>query len=228
MRYDRVLRGTFIDRPNRFLAHVEAEGELLTCHVKNTGRCRELLRAGAAVWLHDRRGRSGRRTDYDLICAEKDGRLVNIDSQAPNRAAGEWLRGGALLPPGSVIRAESRWGDSRFDFSALDPAGGVHLLEVKGVTLEREGLALFPDAPTLRGARHLRTLAEAAEQGIAAYVLFVVQMQGAERLSPNDGADPAFAAALRRAAGAGVQILARDCRVRPDSMEINAPIPVVL
>ena len=213
--------------PNRFIAHVELGGTVETVHVKNTGRCRELLVPGAAVYLSDSRGLSGmpngRKTRYDLVAVEKGSLLINMDSQAPNAAVREWLAAGNLFPPGSMIRPEYTLGDSRFDFAAFTPERA--LLEVKGVTLEREGIACFPDAPTLRGAKHLRELAGLEGER---YVLFVIQMEGVKSFRPNDATDPAFGQALRAAAKAGVHILAYDCAVTPESMCLGHPVPVEL
>lgn len=227
MRYEKIRAGRFIDRPNRFIAHVEVDGRTETVHVKNTGRCRELLVPGAEVFLSDALGPeglpNGRKTRYDLVAVRKGPRLINMDSQAPNKAAGEWLAAGNLFPAGSVLRPEYTLGDSRFDFAVFTPARA--LVEVKGVTLEEDGIARFPDAPTLRGTKHLRELA--AYQG-ERWALFVIQMGDIRLFRPNDGTDPAFGAALRQAAEAGVRILAMDCRVTPDSMVLDAPVPVEL
>lgn len=227
MRYEKVTAGRFLDRPNRFIAHVEVAGRMETVHVKNTGRCREFLVPGATVYLADSWGAEGipnaRKTRYDLIAVEKGSRLINMDSQAPNKAVREWLESGNLFPAGSVIRPEYTHGDSRFDFAAFTPE--LALLEVKGVTLERENRALFPDAPTLRGAKHVRHLGAFSGKG---YILFVVQMEGIECFSPNDDTDPAFGKALREARTAGVELLAYDCRVTPDTMTIGKPIEVKL
>lgn len=217
------MAGSFIDRPNRFIAHVEMEGRVETVHVKNTGRCRELLLPGARVYLADAGEQSARKTRYDLVAVEKGERLINMDSQAPNAAALEWLRAGNLFPVGTEIRPEFRYGDSRFDVAAFTPE--LDLLEVKGVTLERDGVVLFPDAPTERGTKHLRELAAFPGES---YALFVVQMEGVAYFAPNEGTDPAFAAALRAARDAGVRILAYDCRVTPEGMEINEPVEVRL
>ncbi|MDY4222384.1 MAG: DNA/RNA nuclease SfsA [Candidatus Faecousia sp.] len=225
MNYSKVVPGKFLDRPNRFVAHVEIGGTVETVHVKNTGRCRELLVSGARVYCQHLE-HPGRRTKYDLIAVEKNGRLINMDSQAPNAAAGEWLRGGGL---GEVqnLRAETVHGDSRFDFS-FTLGGRQCFLEVKGVTLEQDGVCAFPDAPTTRGSKHLRGLADAAREGYGAYVLFVIQMENVRFLRPNDGTDPDFSAGLRQAAEAGVEVLAYSCAVTPDSMTITLPVPVKL
>ena len=225
MRYQNMVSGVFRSRPNRFIAHVEIGGEMQVVHVKNTGRCRELLVPGCRVWCQ-RADNPARKTQYDLIAVEKGTRLINMDSQAPNRAAGEWLASGGL---GEIdnLRPETTHGDSRFDFS-FTRAGNPCFLEVKGVTLEADGVCAFPDAPTQRGAKHLRGLAEAARQGYGAYVLFVIQMEDVKYLHPNDRTDPAFGTALREAAKQGVQVLAVQCRVTPESMEITEFVPVEL
>ncbi len=225
MQYTSMLPGSFRARPNRFIAHVEIGGQLAVCHVKNTGRCRELLVPGARVWCQES-GNPARKTKYDLIAVEKGTRLINMDSQAPNLAAGEWLAAGGLGPL-TNLRPETVWGDSRFDFS-FTLAGKPCLLEVKGVTLESEGHCAFPDAPTVRGARHLRELARAAREGLGAYVLFVIQMSDVTDLQPHWERDPDFAQALRAAEAAGVSILAMDCAVTPDSMVLRRPVPVLL
>ena len=225
MRYTNMVPGTFLSRPNRFIAHVLIGGREEIVHVKNTGRCRELLPAGAKVWCRKADDPS-RKTKFDLIAVEKGSRMINMDSQAPNAAAKEWLLAGGLGPV-EELRAETTHGDSRFDFS-FTLQGKPCLLEVKGVTLETEGVCAFPDAPTQRGAKHLRGLTAAVEAGWGAYVLFVIQMADVEYLHPNDATDPAFAAALREAAAAGVRVLAVDCRVTPESMEIRDLVPVRL
>ncbi len=222
MRYSNVIAGTFIARPNRFIAHVRVDGHTETVHVKNTGRCRELLVPGATVYLAEA-GNPARKTRYDLAAVQKGDRLINMDSQAPNQAALEWLRAGHVFPAGTEIRPEYTYGGSRFDFGLFTP--DLALLEVKGVTLERDGVVLFPDAPTERGAKHLRELAAFPGE---AYVLFAVQMADVKYFTPNGETDPAFAAALQAAADAGVHILAYDCRVTPDSMEIADPVEVRL
>ena len=225
MHYSNMVPGIFLARPNRFVAHVEMGGQPEIVHVKNTGRCRELLPAGAAVWCH-RSDNPNRKTRYDLITVQKGSRLINMDSQAPNIAAGEWLRKGGLGPVEN-LRSEVTQGDSRFDFSfTLD--GRPCFLEVKGVTLETDGICAFPDAPTQRGARHLKGLTELAREGYGAWVLFVIQMADVQYLHPNDATDPAFGSALREAAAEGVHILAMDCIVTEDTMELRREVPVVL
>lgn len=225
MTYSNMTPGIFLSRPNRFIAKVEIGGAVETVHVKNTGRCRELLPSGAQVWCQHS-DNPGRKTKYDLITVRKGQRLINMDSQAPNAAAREWLLAGGL---GSIenLRAETVHGDSRFDFSfTLD--GKPCFLEVKGVTLEYDGVCAFPDAPTERGVKHLRGLQRAVEEGCGGYVLFVIQMADVKYLHPNDATDPNFGKALREAAAAGVTVLAMDCRVTEDTMTIRTPVPVVL
>lgn len=225
MRYSAVKQGRFLSRPNRFIAHVEMDGKTEICHVKNTGRCRELLIPGARVWCAKAEN-SNRKTAYDLIAVEKGTYLVNMDSQAPNQAVGEWLRNGGL-GNAQVVLPEQRFHDSRFDFY-LERDGKPMFLEVKGVTLEENGVCRFPDAPTQRGARHLRELTLAREQGYDAAVLFVIQMAPVRYLTPNDGTDPEFGKALREAAAKGVAVLAVDCVVTPDTMTIGNPVAVHL
>jgi len=225
MKYANMTPGLFLARPNRFIAHVEIHGQAEVVHVKNTGRCRELLPAGAQVWCQ-KSDNPSRKTKYDLITVRKGSRLINMDSQAPNLAAKEWLASGGL---GKIenLRAETRHGDSRFDFS-FTKDGRTCFLEVKGVTLETDGICAFPDAPTERGTKHLRGLAEAAKDGCGAYVLFVIQMSGVKYLHPNDTTDPEFGKALREAAANGVEVLAVDCAVTVDTMEIRQFVPVIL
>ena len=225
MQYQNMIAGRFLSRPNRFVAHVEINGQEEICHVKNTGRCRELLQPGVRVWCQ-RSDNPSRKTKFDLITVEKGGRLINMDSQAPNAAVKEWLLSGGLGEI-SELRSEVFHGQSRFDF-AFRKDGRQCFLEVKGVTLENDGICAFPDAPTVRGARHLRHLAQAAGEGCGAYVLFVIQMQNVRYLHPNDTTDPEFGKALREANAAGVQILALDCAVTENTMILREPVPVVL
>ena len=231
MIYLSVRRGQFLTRPNRFIAHVELDGAPVVCHVKNTGRCRELLVPGHTVWLAE--GDSpARKTQYDLIGVEKPtprGLLpVNMDAQAPNRVFGEWAAAGGLGFLPSLLRPETRFGDSRFDFYWEDGPERRGFWEIKGVTLEEDGVARFPDAPTLRGVKHLEELIRAREAGYETGVCFVVQMPGMRWVEPNDATHPQFGQALRRAAEAGVQVLALECRVEPDRLEIAGEVPVKL
>lgn len=228
MNYESVVRGVFLRRPNRFIAHVDIEGTETVVHVKNTGRCKELLIPGCTVYLSPA-ANTTRKTKFDLFAVEKalpDGstRLTHMDSQAANDVAAEWLR--AKLPE-ATIRREVRFGASRFDFYIEDGERRI-FLEVKGVTLEQDGVARFPDAPTERGVRHIRELMDCKMQGYGAAILFVVQMKGVRCLRPNDATHPAFGAALREAAAAGVKIIAVDCRTTADSIVIDQEIPVNL
>ena len=223
MHYANMVDGKFLKRPNRFIAHVVIHGKEEICHVKNTGRCRELLPAGAKVWCQ-KFDSANRKTKYDLITVQKGSRLINMDSQAPNKAAMEWLQAGGL---GTLeqLRPETKWGESRFDFSFLKD-GKTCYLEVKGVTLENDGVCAFPDAPTERGVKHLKELTALANQGFGAYILFIIQMENVKYLHPNDKTDPAFGEALRKAAAAGVQLLAVDCWITQDSMTIRQPVEI--
>lgn len=232
MRYQNIRRGRFIRRPNRFIAHVALEGEEVACHVKNTGRCRELLTPGAAVYLEET-ANPRRKTCFDLVAVEKpvDGGagplLVNMDAQAPNRVFQEWAQAGGFLPGLTCLKPEQRWGASRFDFY-FEAGARRGFVEVKGVTLEEDGHARFPDAPTERGVKHIRELALCRREGLEAYLCFVIQMAGMRDFAPNDETHPAFGQALREAARSGVEVLARACRVTPDTLEIAGAVPVIL
>ena len=226
MQYHGVIPARFCHRPNRFIAYVETDAGVETVHVKNTGRCRELLIPGARVYL-EKGNNPNRKTQYDLIAVEKQGKLINMDAQAPNRVFAEWASAGGFIPEVQKIQPEYRYGDSRLDF-CLESAAGRHLVEVKGVTLEEGGEARFPDAPTERGVKHIRELQRAKQEGLQATLLFVVQMEGIRSVRPNDETHPAFGQALREAAKCGVQVLAYGCRVTPDSLWIHEPVPVVL
>lgn len=225
MTYSNIKSGVFIDRPNRFIAHVEIDGKVETVHVKNTGRCRELLPKGAEVYCQEFDS-TARKTKFDLIAVKKGSRLINMDSQAPNKAAAEWLQEGGLGPIEN-LRAETTHGDSRFDFS-FTRNGIPCFLEVKGVTLENDGICMFPDAPTTRGTKHLHGLIKAAQEGYGAYVLFVIQMADVRCLRPNEKTDPDFALALRAARESGVEVLAVECAVTSDTMTILGPVKVEL
>ena len=226
MRYEQIVLGRFIDRPNRFIARVEIDGQVQVVHVKNTGRCRELLVPDATVYLE---GNSdpNRKTKWDLVAVEKGKRLINMDSQAPNRVFGEWVRAGKFLPDVTLVRPETKFGDSRFDFY-VEAEGKRHFIEVKGVTLEENGVVRFPDAPTQRGVKHLAELIRAHEQGYESWVCFVVQMADAVRFEPNDVTHPVFGEALRKAKQAGVHVLALECVVTPNRLEIGSFVPVSL
>ena len=224
MTYDRICEGVFCARPNRFIAIVEIEGVPTECHVKNTGRCRELLVNGTKVYLQ-KSDNPSRKTQYDLIAVKKGERLINMDSQAPNLAVKEFLP--KLFGDTALIRAETVFGSSRFDFY-VETADRKIFVEVKGVTLEEEGIARFPDAPTERGIKHLQELCACVKQGYEAYVLFVIQMKSVRYFTPNDVTHPAFGEALREAQRQGVKILARDCVVTASSMRIADEVEVCL
>lgn len=226
MKYDNIAPAVFISRPNRFVAQVELAGKPVICHVKNTGRCRELLLPGVQVWLTHSENPQ-RKTAWDLVTVEKAGQLINLDSSAPNSVFGEFARRGTFLPETQWVRSEVRYGDSRFDFAVM--AGEqLHYIEVKGVTLEDEGAVFFPDAPTLRGEKHVRELIRAKQAGFGAHLVFVIQMERARYFAPNARTHPDFARALADAQAAGVDIRAYCCRVTPDSLELGAPVPVFL
>ena len=225
MRYQRVIPGKFLSRPNRFIALVEVGGETVVAHVKNTGRCKELLVPGVTVYLQ-RADAPARKTLYDLIAVEKGSLLINMDAQAPNKVFAEWARSGVLSGL-TLLRPETTWGSSRFDFY-WESAAEKGFVEVKGVTLERDGGAYFPDAPTERGVKHLKELTAARQQGYPAAVCFVIQMKGVDFFSPNDETHPEFGDTLRMAARSGVDIWAYDCLVTPDTLSIDAGVPVRL
>ena len=226
MRYDHITPAVFLSRPNRFIAQVELSGQEETVHVKNTGRCRELLIPGRTVWL-EKSGNPARKTQYDLVAVDKDGLLINMDAQAPNRVFGEWARAGGFVEGSTLLRPETAWGSSRFDFY-WEAGRRKGFVEVKGCTLEEDGLAMFPDAPTLRGVKHLRELAAAQQEGYECAVCIVIQMKGCRLFCPNERTHPEFGAALREAAAAGVRVLAVDCQVEPGRLSIDQPVPVCL
>lgn len=226
MKYKRISEAVFLNRPNRFVAQVQIGERMEVCHVKNTGRCRELFVPGTRVYLEESENPS-RKTRYDLIGVEKEGRMVNVDSQVPNEAVREWLMAGNLFRQILLLKLESRYGSSRFDLY-LEADGKRIFMEVKGVTLEEDGVARFPDAPTERGVKHIQELMECAKEGFEAYLIFVIQMKGVCRMEPNDRTHPAFGQALRKAKEAGVHILAYDCRVTRDSICLDEPVEVAL
>lgn len=226
MQYGKILPARFLSRPNRFVARVEAEGEELVCHVKNTGRCRELLVPGATVWLEESPNPS-RKTKFDLIAVEKGDRLINMDAQAPNKVFGEWAAAGGFREGLTLLRPETTYRSSRFDFY-WESSKSRGFVEVKGVTLEEDGVVRFPDAPTLRGVKHLDELVKAREAGYEAAVCFVIQMENVRWFAPNDVTHPEFGQALRRAAQAGVEILAMDCAVTPQSLTMGKSVPIRL
>lgn len=228
MKYHSVVQGRFIARPNRFIAYVEIDGTEEVCHVKNTGRCRELLIPGATVYLEvaDMSKNPHRKTGYDLIAVEKGDRIINMDSQAPNRAFLEWAP--AFFGENAKIFPEKTYGKSRFDFYVETEDGGCHFVEVKGVTLEQNGVVLFPDAPTERGRKHILELCNCVENGFFAHLFFVVQMKGISYFTPNVATDKKFAQALKTAEEHGVKIYALDCNVTADTMKISEFLEVRL
>ena len=227
MKYSKIIKGRFLSRPNRFIAYVEINGAVETAHVKNTGRCKELLVTGCTVYLSFADNQS-RKTKYDLVATEKQiggGRtlLINMDSQTPNAVAEEWLKAGELFSQNAIIRREVTMGKSRFDFYIEDGERKA-FLEVKGCTLEKDGVAMFPDAPTERGVKHIKELSECVENGYEAYILFVIQMKGVQKFRPNDDTHREFGEALREAVENGVSVIAVDCVVTPDSLQIDASV----
>jgi sugar fermentation stimulation protein A len=226
MKYENMEPAVFLERPNRFIAYVEQEGRREICHVKNTGRCKELLIPGAQLYVQ-RNSNPARKTPLDLIVVKKGDALINMDSQIPNRVVEEWLRAGNLCSRRARIKPECRYGNSRFDFYVEDGERKL-FIEVKGVTLEEEGTARFPDAPTERGIKHIQELAACRREGYEAYVFFVIQMKGVHRFEPNDRTHAAFGEALRLAARQGVEVLAYDCMVQPDAIWIDQKIEVCL
>lgn len=221
MRYKEMVEGVFLERPNRFVARVLVDGMEVSCHVKNTGRCRELLIPGVQVWLQ-RENASNRKTAYSLIAVKKGDLLVNMDSQAPNRVAYEWIA--RKIKPDFICR-EKRYGNSRFDLY-IEKEGKKCYIEVKGVTLEKDGVALFPDAPTMRGVKHVRELIACKREGFDACVLFVIQLKGVHLFRPNAETQQEFREALAEAKDAGVKIAAYDCLVTVDGLQIDQPVAV--
>lgn len=226
MKYERIEAGRFRERPNRFIAYVEIAGRLETVHVKNTGRCAELLKPGATVYVQ-KSDNPQRKTQWDLIGVEKEGRMVNIDSQIPNKAVKEWIEAGNLFSGVTLIRPETTYGKSRFDLY-VEAEGRKIFIEVKGVTLEEDGVARFPDAPSERAVKHVEELCEAKANGYEAYVFFVIQMEKVRYFTPNMDTHPAFGEALQRAKEKGVHVLAYDCKVKKDQIKIHKEVPVIL
>ena len=231
MEYQHIVPGTFIKRPNRFIAHVETDEGVQICHVKNTGRCKELLVPGCTVYLEESDNPT-RKTRFDLIAVEKKREgssplLINMDSQAPNKVFGEWAAAGNLRPDLTLLRPETTYGNSRFDYywETSEKRGFV---EIKGVTLEEDGVVRFPDAPTERGVKHIEELISAHEAGYETAICFIVQMEGMRWVEPNDITHPAFGDALRKAAKAGVKVMALECAVTPGTLNAVRPIPVKL
>ena len=231
MQYGKIVKARFLERPNRFVAVVDLDGNKIPVHVKNTGRCKELLVGGATVYLEDHSGRD-RKLDYDLIAVEKGSLLVNMDSQAPNKVVGESLLNSTIKLTGLsklvTVKAEKTYGDSRFDFYVVDEEGREGYVEVKGVTLESEGIASFPDAPTERGVKHLGELVKVKESGLYAGIVFVIQMEGMKVFTPNDTRHKAFGEALREAKDKGVEVIAYGCKVTENALTATHIVPVDL
>lgn len=224
MKYSNIVEARFIDRPNRFIANILVNGEKAVCHVKNTGRCRELLTENAVIFVQHCDS-PGRKTAYDLIAVQKGDRLINMDSSAPNRVFGEYLAGGGLGFVPGLIKAESTHGDSRFDFY-FENGEKAGYAEVKGVTLEDNGIVRFPDAPTQRGLKHLRGLMNCVKEGYDAYAVFIIQMENVLYFQPNYETHPEFGELLREAQKAGVKLIAVDCRVSPDSLTAGKAVEI--
>lgn len=226
MRYQQITQGRFIERPNRFIAMAQINGKVEKCHVKNTGRCRELLIPGAEIWL-EKSSNPNRKTAYDLVAVRKQGKIINMDSQAPNQAVREWLEQRNDL---RCLKPEYKYGDSRIDFYGEAGKNGERkfLMEVKGVTLEEDGVARFPDAPTERGVKHMLELEKAVQEGYEAWILFVIQMKGIRWFEPNDRTHPQFGETLRRVRQAGVGVLAYDCLVTNDEITLDQPVEIRL
>ena len=233
MKYDHTIPALFIERPNRFIAYAKVNDKLVVCHVKNTGRCKELLLPGTSVILqhHPDAAKTKRKTEYSLIGVYKKTSngvcLINMDSQAPNEAAWEWLKSSAASLAITNLCREVRFGSSRFDL-AFHQKGRPVFMEVKGVTLEEEGIARFPDAPTERGIKHMLELERAVREGYESYILFVIQMKGIRYFEPNDRTHPAFGETLRQVRKSGVGILAWDCQVTEDEIRLDEPVEIRL
>lgn len=226
MKYEHTEKAIFLERPNRFIAYVNLDGRTETVHVKNTGRCKELLIPGTEIILEKSRN-PARKTKYDLISVRKGNRWINMDSQIPNKAAEEWLLKGSLFPEEIQIRREKTFGNSRFDLY-VESSRRKAFMEVKGVTLEENNIARFPDAPTQRGLKHVEELTHCIRDGYEAYLLFVIQMKGITCFEPNWNTHPEFGEALIDAQNAGVKLLAYDCFVTENLMEIRDPVPINL
>ena len=226
MIYDNIVKGKFISRPNRFIANVEIMGKKEVVHVKNTGRCKELLTAGATVFC-EKSNNPNRKTQYDLISVYKGERLINMDSQAPNKVFYEYLQSGKCYKDLTYIKGEYTYGDSRIDFYC-ESEKEKFLIEVKGVTLENDGVVMFPDAPTLRGIKHIDELIKAKKNGYRTAVAFVIQMDNIKYFTPNKATHKDFADALKRAEKAGVEILCLDCIVTENTLKINDKVEYIL
>lgn len=226
MTYKNIFTAKFINRPNRFIAHIEIDGQTEIAHVKNTGRCRELLIPGATVFVQ-KSNNPARKTKYDLIGVLKGERMINMDSQIPNKVFGQWLQKSGFFGPLTFVQAEKTYGSSRFDYY-LETETDKIFVEIKGVTLEDEGVVLFPDAPTERGVKHINELCQCINDGYKAYIFFIIQMDNVKYFTPNRKTHPAFADALKAAAEKGVGVYALDCTVTADSITAKDFVEVKL
>lgn len=226
MKYDKVKTGIFMSRPNRFIAYVMVDGVTVTCHVKNTGRCKELLIPGVTVYLEEHNNPK-RKTKYSVIGVQKGSRMINMDSQAPNKVVYEWIQSGGLYSDIKIIKPEKTYGNSRFDFYVETTNKQIYI-EVKGVTLEEDGIVRFPDAPTERGVKHINELISCVKEGYEAYIMFVIQMKEVKHFEPNDITHPEFGKVLREAEKQGVHIIAMDCDVKKNQLNIRNNVKVQL
>ena len=226
MKYENIIKARFISRPNRFIAEVEIDGNIEIAHVKNTGRCKELLTEGATVYVQ-KSDNPARKTKYDLITVVKNGMLINMDSQAPNKVFGEWVSQGNFAADVDLIKPECKYGNSRFDFY-IEAGGRKIFAEIKGVTLEEEGIVMFPDAPTERGMKHIKELCECVKNGYEGYIFFIIQMEQCKYFTPNKATHPEFAEALKKASECGVNIKAMNCNVTEDELKILKEVEIKL
>lgn len=226
MNYDNILEGKFISRPNRFIAHIEINGKVEICHVKNTGRCKELLTPNAIVFVEENNN-PNRKTKFSLIGVIKGKRMINMDSQVTNKVVHEWILKGNLITEVTLIKPEKKYNNSRFDFY-IETENRKIFIEVKGVTLESEGIVKFPDAPTERGVKHVKELCDCIKDGYEAYIIFVIQMKDVLHFEPNIETHKEFAEVLKEAAKKGVNIIAVDCEVKEDSINIRDYVKVII
>ena len=226
MKYENILKGKFISRPNRFIAHIEINGKIEICHVKNTGRCKELLTPSATVFVQENNNPK-RKTRFSLISVIKGNRMINMDSQVPNKIVHEWILKGNLFTDVTLIKPESKYKKSRFDFY-VETKNKKAFVEVKGVTLEEQGVVKFPDAPTERGVKHIRELCDCIKEGYDAYIIFVIQMKDVLHFEPNIETHKEFAEVLKEAKKQGVHIIAVDCEVSENSIDILDYVKVIL
>ena len=226
MKYENIIKAKFISRPDRFIAEVEIDGNIETAHVKNTGRCKELLIKGVTVYVQ-KSDNPLRKTKYDLISVVKNGMLINMDSQAPNKVFGEWVREGNFIPNVDIVKSECKYGNSRFDFY-IEAGERKIFAEIKGVTLEENGVVMFPDAPTERGVKHIKELCECVKNGYEGYIFFIIQMEQCKYFTPNKATHPEFAEALKIASERGVNIKALNCKVTKDELKTLNEVEIKL